>query len=109
MTLLEKAREMLLGMTTEEKAQLLQWITHDISGTFPGIETTPNVLGGEACIVRTRIPVWLIIQARKLGSTDADILRAYPNLSAEDLINAWAYYRANKDEIKMQITENEEA
>ncbi len=109
MTLLEKAQEMLPSMTIAEKAQLLQWIAHDISGTFPGIEITPNVSGGEACIVRTRIPVWLIVQARKLGSTDADILRAYPTLKAEDLINAWAYYRANKDEIEIQIAENEEA
>ena len=109
MTLLEKAQEILPSMTIAEKAQLLQWIAHDISGTFPGVEVTPNVSGGEACIVRTRIPVWLVVQARKLGSTDADILRAYPTLKAEDLINAWAYYRANKDEIEIQITENEEA
>ncbi len=109
MTLLEKAQEMLPSMTISAKAQLLQWIAHDISGTFPGVEVTPNVSGGEACIIRTRIPVWLIVQARKLGSTDADILRAYPTLKAEDLINAWAYYRANKDEVEMQIAENEEA
>ena len=66
-------------------------------------------MGGEPCIVRTRIPVWLLAQARILGSSEADILRAYPILRAEDLTNAWAYFRANKDEIEQQIVENETA
>jgi len=30
-------------------------------------------------------------------------------LRAEDLVNAWAYVRANKDEIDRQIRENEAA
>ncbi|MDE0196803.1 MAG: hypothetical protein OXK78_01330 [Caldilineaceae bacterium] len=30
-------------------------------------------------------------------------------LRAEDLTNAWAYYRSNRDEIEQQITENETA
>jgi len=94
-------------MTSGEKAQLLQWIIRDLSGTFPGIEQTPGVVGGEPTIVRTRIPVWLLVQARKLGSSEADILRAYPSLRAEDLINTWAYYDAHRDEIEKQIIENE--
>ena len=66
-------------------------------------------MGGEPCIARTRIPVWLLAQARILGSGEADILRAYPILRAEDLTNAWAYFRANRDEIEQQIVENETA
>lgn len=76
---------------------------------FPGIESYRNVCGGEACIVRKRIPVWLLVQARRLGSSDADLLRAYPTLRAEDLANAWAYARAHPDEIDRQIAENEAA
>lgn len=76
---------------------------------FPGIESIPGVSGGEACIAGTRIPVWLLVQARKLGTTEAELLRAYPTLRAEDLSNAWAYYRAYRDEIDRQIRENEEA
>ena len=64
-------------------------------------------MGGEPCIVRTRIPVWLLVQARILGSSEADLLSAYPSLRAKDLTNAWAYFRANKDEIERQIVENE--
>ncbi len=49
------------------------------------------------------------MQARQLGAPEADLLRAYPALSAEDLANAWAYYRANRDEIDAQIAANETA
>lgn len=109
MTVLEKAHALLPKMTSGEKAQLLQWIVRDLSGTFPGIEQTPGVMGSEPVIIRTRIPVWLLVQARKLGSNEADILRAYPSLRAEDLINAWGYYDAHHDEIEEQIIENEVA
>ena len=48
-------------------------------------------------------------EGQNLGSSEADILRAYPILRAEDLTNAWAYFRANRDEIEQQIVENETA
>lgn len=107
MTTLEKVREMLPAMLPSEKAQVLQWLARDIGGAFPGIESTPTVMGGEPCIVRTRIPVWLLVQARKLGSSEADLLKAYPTLRAEDLTNAWAYYSAHRQDIEQQIQENE--
>lgn len=80
---------------------------NDLGAAFPGIESTPNVCGGEPCIVRTRIPVWVLEQARRLGTSEADLLRAYPTLHAEDLANAWAYVRSHSDEIDQQIRENE--
>jgi uncharacterized protein (DUF433 family) len=43
--------------------------------------------------VRTRIPVWVLVRSRQLGVSEADLLRSYPALHAEDLANAWAYYR----------------
>ena len=109
MTTLEKVRELLAELSPGEKAQTIQWLVRDLSNAFPGINHTPNVAGGEACIGHTRIPVWVVVQLRKLGSSDADILRAYPSLHAEDLANAWAYYGARKTEIDQQILENEEA
>jgi len=57
MTTLQKVQELLPEMTPAEKAQVLQWIARDLSGAFPGIESTPGVSGGEPCILRTRIPV----------------------------------------------------
>jgi uncharacterized protein (DUF433 family) len=80
-----------------------------LSRPSPTTAGWPDVCGGEPCIVRTRIPVWLLVQARHLGSSDADLLRAYPTLRAEDLANAWAYSRAHTDEIEQQIRENEAA
>ena len=76
-------------------------------GAFPGIESRPGVCGGEPCIVRTRIPVWMLEQARRLGVSEAELLRSYPTLRAEDLANAWAYVRSHRDEINREIQDNE--
>jgi uncharacterized protein (DUF433 family) len=83
-------------------------IARDSGDTFPGIDSIPGVSGGEPCIVRTRIPVWVLVQARRLGTSEAELLRAYPTLRAEDLANAWAYARSHREEIDQQIRENEE-
>jgi uncharacterized protein (DUF433 family) len=109
MSRLAKAEQLLTEMTRAEKAQVLQWVVQDLGDAFPGIESRPEVCGGEPCIVRTRIPVWLLVQGRRLGTSEADLLRAYPTLRAEDLTNAWAYHRAHPDEIERQIQENEAA
>jgi len=109
MSKLEEVEVLLGEMTRAEKSQLLQWVVRDLGDSFPGIESRPGVSGGEPCIVRTRIPVWLLVQAQKLGTSEADLLRAYPTLRAEDLASAWAYFRAHRDEIERQIEENEAA
>jgi uncharacterized protein (DUF433 family) len=96
-------------MSRAEKAQVLQWVVRDLGDAFPGIESIPGVSGGEPCIVRTRIPVWGLVQARRLETSEADLLRAYPTLRAEDLTNAWAYARLHAREIEQQIRENEAA
>jgi uncharacterized protein (DUF433 family) len=109
MSVLDEAEILLGRMTRAEKAQVLQWVARDLGDAFPGITSDPAVAGGEPCIVRTRIPIWLLIQARHLGASEAELLRSYPTLQAEDLVNAWAYYRAHRDEIEAQIAENEAA
>jgi uncharacterized protein (DUF433 family) len=109
MSPLKEVEQILPMLSRAEKAQLLQWVVRDLGDAFPGIESTPGVSGGEPCIVRTRIPVWVLVQAHKLGISDADLLRSYPTLRAEDLANAWAYYRAHPDDIESQIQENESA
>ena len=109
MSVLQEAEKLLSTMTRAEKAQVLQWVVRELGDAFPSIESTPGVCGGEPCIVRTRIPVWILVQAKRLGTSEADLLRAYPTLRAEDLTNAWAYARSHTDEIEKQIRENEEA
>ncbi len=109
MSPLAEVEKLFAAMTRAEKAQLLQWTARDLGDAFPGIESTPGVCGGEPRVVRTRIPVWLLAQARRLGTSEADLLRCYPSLRAEDLANAWAYVRSHREEIERQIRENEEA
>ena len=106
---LAEAERFLAEMNRAEKAQLLQWIVRDLDETFPGIENTPGVCGNEPCIVRTRIPVWVLEQARRLGASEADLLCSYPTLRAADLANAWAYVRLHREEIEAQIRANEDA
>ena len=104
-----EAERILAGMTRAETAQVLQWIARDLGDAFAGIESVPGVCGGEPCIIRTRIPVWLLEQGRRLGVREAELLRAYPTLRAEYLANAWAYVRLHRHEIDEQIQANEEA
>ena len=101
--------DFLSKLTRSKKAQLLQWVVRDLGDAFPGIESVPGVCGGEPCIVRTRIPVWLLVHAKELGTSEADLLSSYPTLRAEDLSNAWGYYRMHKEEIQIQISQNENA
>lgn len=109
MNTLHEIEKQLENLGPAEKAQLLQWVVRDLGGASPGIESRPGVCGGEPCIVRTRIPVWMLEQSRRLGISEAELLRSYPSLRAEDLANAWAYVRSHRDEIDRQIRENEEA
>jgi uncharacterized protein (DUF433 family) len=100
--------ELLAGLNRAEKAELLQHLISELGDdAVPGIEARPAVAGGAACIVRTRIPVWLLEQAHRLGTSDADLLKAYPTLRHEDLLNAWAYVRTHREEIEQQIAEND--
>lgn len=109
MTTVEQAEALVAKMTRGEKAELLQHLVRDIGDAFPGIDVTDDVSGGDACIARTRIPVWVLEQARRLGASEAEVLRSYPGLRAEDLANAWAYIRAHQDQIEAQIRDNEAA
>ena len=106
---MDSLRDFVAQLTPGEKAELLQVVARDLGHASPGIDMNPDVCGGEPCIVRTRIPVWLLVQARRLGSSEADLLRSYPSLTAEDLANAWAYARAHAAEIDRQIADNEAA
>jgi uncharacterized protein (DUF433 family) len=106
---LEQIEHLLKDLSRAEKARVLQLVVHDLGDAFPGIESHPEVAGGEPCVVRTRIPVWLLVRARELGASEADLLRSYPALRAEDLADAWAYARTHRDDIQRQIAEHEAA
>ena len=76
---------------------------------FAGIEAQPEVCGGAACVARTRIPVWVLEQARRLGTSEQELLGAYPGLRAEDVGNAWAEARTQEGEMEAEIGGNEGA
>lgn len=109
MTKLEEAQHALTSLSASEKVRVLEWIVQDLGDALHGIESDPDVAGGEPCIVRTRIPVWVLVRARQLGASEADLLRSYPRLRAEDLVHAWRYYDVHRDEIDRQIRDNEAA
>ena len=109
MSALRQMEELLPSLSRAEKAQLLRLVVQELDDAFPGIDSTPGVCGGEACIVRTRIPVWVLEQSRRLGVSEEELLRSYPTLRAEDLVNAWSYVRSHRSEIEDDIQANEGA
>jgi uncharacterized protein (DUF433 family) len=92
-----------------EKAYVFGRLALDLAQAWPGVEKTPGVNGGDACIVRTRIPVWALEGYRRLGWNDAQILANFPTLRPADLIYAWLYTEANKQEIEQALHEQETA
>jgi len=77
--------------------------------SLAGIQKTLGVCGGDACIGLTRIPVWVLVNARNIGISESQLLKDYPTLSASDLANAWFYASMYPEEIALAIKENEEA
>jgi len=71
------------------------------------IEKTPGICGGAARIRGHRIPVWSLIEARRLGFSDSRLLDSHPALSSADLEAAWDYARVNRVEIERAIWENQ--
>ncbi|MBD2108306.1 DUF433 domain-containing protein [Nodosilinea sp. FACHB-13] len=106
---LQELQAHLLALTPAEKAEAVQLLVQSLSNTWPGIEKTPGIVGGDACITGTHIPVWDLVQYRRLGATDAKILEAYPQLTAINLANAWHYADIYQAEIEAAIRENEAA
>jgi len=78
-----------------------------MSTTTSWISRKPDRCGGDACVRDSRIPVWGLVNYRRLGASDELILTAYPSLCPADLEAAWAYYAANTAEIDKAIEENE--
>ncbi len=82
---IDNAQKLLAGLNRAEKAQILRDLVEDL-GDHPGIESTPGVCGGDACIVRTRIPIWVLEQARRCGTSEAQLLESFATLRAADLV-----------------------
>ena len=55
------------------------------------ISSDPNVCGGRTCVRGHRIWVSLILDYLAAGTTEAEILREYPQLTSEDIKACIAY------------------
>ena len=75
--------------------------------TASWISKKPDRCGGDACVRDTRIPVWSLVEARRLGASEVDLLESYPSLANADLEAAWEYQRLNGLEIERNIRENQ--
>jgi uncharacterized protein (DUF433 family) len=106
---LKELETQLLALNPAEKAEVIQFLTQTLGNGSRGITKTPGIMGGDACIANTRLPVWLFVSLRHQGATDAELFNAYPQLTAADLVNVWAYAEAHPDEIETALREQEEA
>jgi uncharacterized protein (DUF433 family) len=106
---LQELESQLLSLSDDEKSQVIQLLSRGRVSLGRGIEKIPDVCGGSACISGTRITVWGLVEAQRLGYSEADLLISYPTLSATDLANAWVYASTFPQEIETEIQENSEA
>ena len=56
-----------------------------------GIKVDPEIMMGKPCVKGTRIPVYVLLQKMAAGETEAELLKAYPQLSKADLMAVWEY------------------
>ena len=116
MVALQEATQLLSKMSRADKAQLLSRVANDLASdvisesvktTEEPIRKTAGVVGGDACIRNTRIPVWTLVQYKKMGRSEADLVADFQGLTFADLDAAWDYYRRNTAEIEEAIAAEE--
>jgi len=109
MVMLKDLQTQLLALSPDEKIQAIQLLVTSLGNGWSGIGRTPGVMGGDACIRQTRIPVWLLVSLRQQGATEAYLLEDYPTLTAADLVNAWLYAETHHEEIEAALARQEAA
>lgn len=105
--LLEQWRELPPERRVELAIRLFETYPGFYPPHFPSVVHTPDVCGGSARLVRTRIPIWVLQRMRQLEFTEEKIMECYPNLAASDLVEAWGYVARHSVEIEKEIEENE--
>jgi uncharacterized protein (DUF433 family) len=105
---IQELQTQLLSLTRDEKSSLINFLSNSLESPWRGINKTLGVMGGEACIRDTRIPVWLLVSYLRMGLSEAKLLDNYPSLSATDLANAWSYNEAHRAEIDRAIARQDE-
>lgn len=67
------------------------------------ITLNPDVMGGKPCIKGLRLTVGTVIGLLASGLTAEDILKMYPYLHQEDIIDALAYAAWRSEEIEVPL------
>jgi len=62
-----------------------------------------NVMGGKPCIRGMRVTVGAIVGLVASGYSNADILKAYPYLEADDIREALAYAAWRSEEVELPL------
>ena len=74
------------------------------------IQKTPDVVGGDACIRTTRVPVWAVIETLRRGVSKEQLQTYFVReLTGADIEAALAYFQNHMEEIDEQIRLNREA
>jgi len=63
----------------------------------------PNVMGGKPCIRGMRVTVGTVVGLVASGYSNADILKAYPYLEADDIREALAYAAWRSEEVELPL------
>ncbi|MDP9477641.1 MAG: DUF433 domain-containing protein [Actinomycetota bacterium] len=73
---------------------------------FTRITVDPNKMGGVPCVRGLRIPVATVVEMVADGMSEDGILRAYPDLEAEDIHEALRYAAAAVREREIPLLSN---
>jgi len=68
------------------------------------ITLNPEIMGGKPCIKGLRMTVGTVIGLLASGLSADDILKMYPYLQHEDIIEALAYAAWRSEEIEVPLT-----
>ena len=70
---------------------------------FDRISLDPRVMGGKACVRGLRVTVGMIVGQIGAGHSVDDVLRDYPYLEREDVLQALRYaaWRADEREVEL--------
>lgn len=71
---------------------------------YTRITVDPRQMGGAPCIRRLRIPVATVVGMVAEGMTEAEILKAYPDLEAADIHEALRYAAEAVRERELPLT-----
>lgn len=97
--------ELETGAEIPEGAEVIVLLGADVEP----VKSTVGVMGGDACIRNTRIPVWTLVAYKQQGMSDSELLYNFPSLTTADLAAAWDYYAAHTEEVEVQRRRHEDA